>query len=285
MTAPLVPSPDYVLSPPREAAFPPLRRVCRLGLATRGNTRLEPDDVRHAIDRGINYLNWCGYRDGLSEAVRQLGPRRRDVYVAAQFNARTANAARRELAEILGELGTDYVDVLTYYYVEHDDEWREIIAPGGAAEVLEAARGDGTVRAIGLTSHQRKLAAAWAASGRLDMLMIRYNAAHRGAERDVFPVTLPLSMPVVTYTGLRWGALMQSTPDDPPGFAPPAAPEWYRFVLCHPGVTVGIMAPDGRAELEADLALLDHWRGFRRDEYQSLRDHGDRVRRHAGSFP
>lgn len=28
-----------------------------------------------------------------------------------------------------------------------------------------------------------------------------------------------------------------------------AAPDWYRFVLHHPAVTVALMAPDGRAEL------------------------------------
>jgi len=40
--------------------------VCRLGLATRGNTHLASQDVAHAIDRGINYLNWCGHPDGMS---------------------------------------------------------------------------------------------------------------------------------------------------------------------------------------------------------------------------
>ena len=37
----------------------------------------------------------------------------------------------------------------------------------------------------------------------LDMLMLRYNAVHRGAERDVFPTTGPLHIPVVVYTCLR----------------------------------------------------------------------------------
>ena len=35
--------------------------------------------------------------------------------------------------------------------------------------------------------------------------MIRYNAAHRGAEREVFPVTEALGLPVIAYTALRWG--------------------------------------------------------------------------------
>src|SRR5262249_26883532 len=93
--------------------------VCRLGLATRGNTNLVADDILYAVDRGVNFLNWCGTRNALPRAVRALGSRRRDVLICVQFEARTAADAKRELASILGELGTDYVDVLTFYYVEH----------------------------------------------------------------------------------------------------------------------------------------------------------------------
>lgn len=260
-------------------------RVCRLGLATRGNTALNPEDVLEAIDRGVNYLNWCGYPDGMQQAVRDLGTKRGDVFIAVQFNARSAEAARRELDVILEQLGTDYVDALTYYYVERPEEWRRINSPGGAAEVLEQARADGRVRAIGLTSHQRPLAAEAAQSGRLDLLMIRYNAAHRGAEQDVFPVTSQHNLPVVAFTCQRWGALANVTPDDPRDFTPPPAREWYRFVLCQPAVSVALMAPDDIDELRENLQLLDDWRGLCDAEHARLVAHGDRVHRHGGGFP
>jgi len=269
----------------RHAQIPCLGRVCRLGLATRGNTGLDRDAVLEALDRGVNYLNWCGHTDGLRDAVRRLGPRRRDVFLAVQFEARTAADARLELTTVLGELATDYLDVATYYYVEHADEWQEIIAPGGAAEALEEARAAGTLRAIGLTSHQRPLAAEIMGSSRLDLVMIRYNAAHRGAERDVFPVAQARGLPAVAFTCLRWGALLNPTPDDPPGFAPPHAPDCYRFVLSEPTVSMALMAPAGPEELAENLTLLDDWRGLTTDEHARIAAHGDRVRRHAGQFP
>jgi len=269
---------------PRFARIGPLGDVCRLGLATRGNTRLDADAVLEAVDRGVNYLNWCGHPDGMREAVRSLGSRRGEVFVAVQLESRTAAAARRELRRLCAELNTDYLDVVTYYYVEHPDEWREITSAGGAAEVVEAARHDGRVRAIGLTSHQRPLAAA-VAEGRLDLLMVRYNAAHRGAERDVFPVTAKSSTPVVAFTCLRWGALLQPTPDDPSDFSPPSAVDCYRFTLAHPAVSVALMAPDGVAELRQNLMLLDDWRAPTEAEHRALAAHGARVRRHAGGFP
>jgi predicted aldo/keto reductase-like oxidoreductase len=269
-----------------------LPSVCRLGLATRGNTHLETSAVEYAIERGVNYLNWCGKPDGMSRVIAGLGARRKDVVAAVQFQARGAEKAKREFDWLLDQLSTDYIDIATLYYVEAEDEWRQIVAPGGAWEALAERKQAGTLRMIGLTSHQRKLAAAWGAlrapgheAGRyLDMLMIRYNAAHRGAEEDVFPLTAKLGTPVVTFTGLRWRALPRSTPDDPAGFSPPSAAQFYRFCLSNPAVSVALTAPDNRAELEENLTLLDDWRALTAQEDEALRNHGDRVRKHAGEF-
>jgi predicted aldo/keto reductase-like oxidoreductase len=260
-------------------------RVCRLGLATRGDSNLDAAAVNHAIERGVNYMNWCGRPDGMCDAIRGLGPRRQQVVVAVQLEARRADAAQRELDELLSDLGTDYIDVVTYYYVEHADEWTEIISDGGAAEALESARQQGKVRAIGLTSHQRKLAAQIAESGRLNMLMIRYNAAHRGAEQDVFPVAAERGIPVIAFTCLRWGALLEATPDDPPGFVVPLARDWYRWVLRQPAVAVALMAPNDSRELSENLTLLDDWHSFSPLDYEQKQLHGDRVRRRAPNFP
>jgi predicted aldo/keto reductase-like oxidoreductase len=221
----------------------------------------------------------------MSRAVAELGARRRDVVVCAQFEARTAADAATELHGMLETLRTDYIDILTFYYVEEPAEWQEIIGPGGALPYCAAARDDGRVRLLGLTSHQRPLAADMARSGLLDLLMIRYNAAHRGAETEIFPTTDAQRMPIVAYTALRWGALLQPTPDDPPGFVVPRAEAWYRFVLQSPSVAVVLAAPDGRAELEEDLAVLDAPGPLSPEEYERLAAHGRRVRQHAGSFP
>jgi predicted aldo/keto reductase-like oxidoreductase len=259
--------------------------VCRLGLATRGDGVLSPADVLHAVDRGVDFLNWCGAPDALSETIASLGPRREQVVVCVQFEARTAAEAKDELARILDQLRTDYVDVLTFYYVEAAEEWEQIRGPAGALEYCALARQAGRVRLLGLTSHQRPLAAGIAQGGELDLLMLRYNAAHRGAEQDVFPTTQALGMPVVVYTCLRWGALLRGTPDDPPGFVPARPPAWYRFALQHPAVTVALMAPDSRAELDEDLEVLEARSPLSAEEYEALAAHGWRVRRHGGGFP
>jgi aryl-alcohol dehydrogenase-like predicted oxidoreductase len=264
--------------------------VCRLGLASYGRTAITPDDVLSAVDRGINFLNWQGLPEGpidgdaFPNAVSSLGTNRRSIVVCVQFGARNRADAATELRSALAALGTDYVDVLTLYYVERADEWAEITAPGGALRYLQDAKRDGTVRRIGITSHQRRLAAEMAKTGLIDAVMIRYNAAHRGAERDVFPVTQPLALPVIAYTALRRGALLRPTPDDPAEFSVPRPPAWYRFVLQQPAVAVTLAAPQSRAELDEDLIVLTAEGPLTNEEYAALAEHGERVRRHSGSF-
>lgn len=277
------------VSPPwpseRTVTLPRLGSVTRLGLATRGNTMLPRAAVQEAMERGVDFLNWCGHSDGMRDAVRRLGRRRRRVRVAVQLEARDARAARSELSRRLDELETDHLDVVTYYYVEQPEEWEKITSPLGAGTVLEEACIRGVVGAVGVTTHQRPLAALIAASGKVDLIMVRYNAAHRGAEQEVFPVTSKHQLPVVAFTCLRWGTMLKPTPEDPPGFVPPSAADCYRFVLSHPSVSVALMAPNGTSELRENMALLDAWSPLSAAQHRSLIEHGDRVHRLGGAFP
>ena len=61
-------------------------------------------------------------------------------------------------------------------------------------------------------------------------------------------------------------------------------PDWYRFVLQHPAVTVTLAAPQTRAELAEDLKVLEATGPLNDGEYVALAEHGDRVRRNAGGF-
>ena len=263
--------------------------VCRLGLASYGQTAITPDDVLSAVDRGVNFLNWQCLAEGASDgeafiaAISSLGVGRQSVAVCAQFGARTGADAATELRSALAVLGTDYIDVLTLYYVERAGEWKEITAPDGALRYLQDAKRDGAVRRIGITSHQRTLAAEMAKSGLLDAIMIRYNAAHRGAERDLSRSPSPSGCRS-SLTRPCWGALLRPTPDDPPGFSVPRPPAWYRFVLQQPAVAVTLSAPQTRAELDEDLRVLEASGPLPSEEYAVLAEHGERVRRHAGRF-
>jgi predicted aldo/keto reductase-like oxidoreductase len=260
-----------------------LPAVHRLGLATRGNTRPAVSDILHALERGINYWNWCGHPDAMSQAVRELGGDRDHVVVAVQLRARDAVGARVELESMREVLGTERIDVVTTYYTESRDEWREIGAPSGALEIVAEERARGGIRLFGITSHRRSLAAEVAGEGVADLVMVRYNAAHRGAEADVFPQVERAGLPIVAYTCLRWGALLRPVPGS--SAPPPTAVDCYRFVLSHTAVAVALTAPGDGLEWRENLRLLDDWREMDDDELREFREHGDRVRQSAGDFP
>ena len=265
--------------------------VARLGLASRGDAVLTVPDMLDAFDRGVRFVNVPGLSEGegnddaVSHAIATCGSLRDELVVSAQFGARTADEAQRELDARLRLLHIDYIDVLTLYYVDAVEEWDALRRMGGAFDAILEAKRDGRVRRIGVTSHNRRLAAEMAASGVLDLVMVRYNAAHRGAERDVFAVTTALGLPVVAYTATRWRRLFEPTPDDPKGFAVPPAPYWYRFALQHPAVSVVLCAPRTRNELDQDLELLETVQPLTPAEFARLAEHGARVRNHATYFP
>jgi aryl-alcohol dehydrogenase-like predicted oxidoreductase len=110
-----------------------------------------------------------------------------------------------------------------------------------------------------VSCHRRPTFAAHAADPAFGALMVRYNAAHPGAEQDVFP-QLPRPRPaVVAYTATSWGHLL-----DPRRLPPPTSPEeraptaadCYRFALSHPSVDVCLAGPRDERELESAFTAL-----------------------------
>ena len=70
----------------------------------------------------------------------------------------------------------------------------------GVVDELVKLKEEGKVRALGVSIHDRERAGRLAEDSPLDLLMIRYNAAHPGAERDIFPHLAPRKPAVVAYT-------------------------------------------------------------------------------------
>jgi aryl-alcohol dehydrogenase-like predicted oxidoreductase len=117
-------------------------------------------------------------------------------------------------------------------------------------------REEGKVRAIGISTHDRKLAGRLADRGALDVFMVRYNAAHRGAEQDIFPFLEEYHPGVVSYTATRWGHLLRRPKDYPQDGRVPSAGECYRFVLSNPNVHVCMTAPSNARHLEENLKAV-----------------------------
>ena len=141
---------------------------------------------------------------------------------------------------------------------------------------MQAVRESGLVRAVSISTHDRKFAVQLAREGVLDAMMIRYNAAHRGAETEIFP-NLPESNPaVVSFTATRWTYLLRPPRGYPRGERLPTAGMCYRFVLSNPAVHVCLMAPGNLKQFEQNLAEIRQG-PLHEEDMQFMRNFGDLV--------
>jgi aryl-alcohol dehydrogenase-like predicted oxidoreductase len=227
------------------------KRVHRLGLAT--NYGIDEDGVRHAMDRGVNFFLWTSrgkksLKSPLKDALRD----RRDQTVVAGFASIGwfGWGVRSGAEGLLKALGTDYLDLYLLGWVGVGAAWTET-----TERELVHLRESGKVKAIGVSIHDRPRAGKLAESSPLDLLMIRYNAAHPGAEREIFPHVREKKPAIMAYTATSWRKLLKR----PSGWDGQVmtAGDCYRFQLSNPHVDVALTGPANRAQLDENLAALD----------------------------
>lgn len=246
--------------------------VCRLGLSA--TYRPGERTVRQALDEGVNYLFAYGIDGQMIRALRASFPSRREQLVLATgaYNLGLGHPSlRRTLEKRLRQFRTDYIDVFLFLGVMKEAHF----SPRTRQELCRL-REEGKVRAVGLSCHDRTFAGRLAAEGGLDVFMLRYNAAHRGAEQEIFPHLEAHHPGVVSYTATRWRALLRRPKGWPKDGPVPTAAQCYRFVLSNPQVHVCMSAPANPAQLAQNLAALRQG-PLGPEELEFMRRFGDAV--------
>lgn len=159
-----------------------------------GGEWASPDDPAHAralIDaceaQGINLLDcWMSDPGIRANLGRALSGRRDAWIIQGHIGSTWANGQykrTRELAPVkaafedqLRLLQTDYIDFGMLHYVDTADDFRTVMEDGclDYAQQLKAA---GTIRHIGMSTHNPAVALAAARSGIIEMLMFSCNPA------------------------------------------------------------------------------------------------------------
>ena len=226
--------------------------VSRLGLA--GGYGISGKGVEKAYtEYGINYFYWSTpRRSGMGDGLRALARTHRDdIVIVLQSYDHFGLLTGRSVEKGLKALGIDHADVLLL-------GWHNRYPMKRLIDAAQKEKDAGRVRFIALSGHNRKLFGRIAEmqDSPIDIFMTRYNAAHRGAEEEIFPYLPKSNRPGVTiYTATRHGSLLKPK-KMPPGEKPMTAADCYRFVLSHPDVDLCMTGPASEAELDEGARAL-----------------------------
>jgi aryl-alcohol dehydrogenase-like predicted oxidoreductase len=253
-------------------------KVGRLGVS--GVYGAPAEAFEMAFERGCNYFYHGSLRrPGMNRAIKNLvGKGKRDeLVIVAQAYTRLAGQLRKSLEGFLRKTGLDHADVLVL-------GWFNSEPPQRILDVCARLREQGLIRFVAISGHRRSLFPALAGSGPYDIFHIRYNAVHKGAEKDVFPRLPEQGRPgIVTYTSTCWKYLLD-TKRMPAGAPTPRGSDCYRFVLSNPDIDVCMTGPKSMNQMLEALAALD--RGpLSEEESRWMRSVGDHIyKQHMISF-
>jgi aryl-alcohol dehydrogenase-like predicted oxidoreductase len=227
--------------------------------------------VEEAVDRGVNYLYWGALKTkkmgrGIQRVARS---KRDDLVIVAHTTTRRPSGLSKVLEKSLRQLGVDHIDVLLFGGHNKKPDRRLI-------DHALKLKGEGQVRFLALSGHNRHLFPDLERDKQIDIFHIRYNAAHRGAEREILDHLPEQDGPgVVSFTNTRWGSLIKPA-NMPEGESPPSAADCYRFVLTHPKVHVAVCGPNSMEQLKEDLEALELG-PMSEEELDRMRHIGDHV--------
>jgi aryl-alcohol dehydrogenase-like predicted oxidoreductase len=222
--------------------------VGRLGLASSYGPPASA--LEQAFEHGVNYFYWGSLRrNSFGDGLRALAPRRDRFVLVTQSYSRMASLIGPSLERALRALHFDYTDALLLGL------WNGMPPP----RILDACRKlreRGLVRYLAVSTHNRPLIARLAADPQFDIFHVRYNAVHRGAEREVFPQMLVQNPPgLVSFTATSWRQLLGHK-RIPAGEKIPTAVDCYRFVLTQPAVNVCMSGPANAEQVGQALEAL-----------------------------
>ena len=226
--------------------------VGRLGVAA--SYGAPPEAFEEAFDRGCNYfyLGSGRHRAGMKTAIQSLIKKgqRENLVIALHNYARFGFFTERSIKKTLHSLGADHADVLIL-------GWHNRRPSTPLLDRALALKEKGLVSFIGMSGHNRALFPKLSEDKIFDVFHIRYNAAHRGAEQDIFPhINESGRQGLVTYTATRWAHLLNPK-KMPPGEPPLSASDCYRFVLSNSSVDLCLCGPASIRQMREALTALD----------------------------
>lgn len=249
-----------------------------------GGYGIKGDSIEWAFEHGINYFFWTPwlptYRS-MERCLKRLLPGHRDeiVIATAPYSWLFPGSIERAVRKHLRRLQIDHIDLFLLGFVMQESQQR-------AVEELTRIKEKGLVRCVGFSGHKRpmilRMAQRWPI---FDVLMVRYNAAHRGAEYEIFShLDDKDRQGIVAFNVLKHGAMLKRPKGWLKSRPVPTVRQCYRFVLSHPSVDLCLSGPS-KLEHVKELVKIIEEGPMTPGELSFMREFGDaRQKKQTSSF-
>ena len=252
-------------------------KVGRLGVSASYGAPAEA--FEEAFEKGCNYFYWGSKRkNGMRQAITNIcrKGKRDELIVLIQSYSRSPFLMEVFFKKALKSLNIVSADILLLGWHKRPPSQRML-------DKCFDMKTKGLYRYLAISSHNRPLFPRLAEDQIFDIFHIRYNAAHRGAETEIFDQLSDQQKPgIVSYTATRWGQLLNPK-KIPHGEKPLTASDCYRFVLSNQNVDICMCGPRDRSQMQAALQSLELG-PLSEDELVRVRKIGDYVHAHSTRF-
>lgn len=242
-----------------------------LGLGS--NEKMDSNCVPLAYQGGINYFFFYDLNSThlIDECKKLAQNHRQKIIIATGSESRKLSELEDYRINFCQQLGIKIIDVFLLEYISFQDNISEVKQ---LLTKLFDWKEKGLIRYLGITTHNRDLSVKFLNNVKIDILMHRYNMAHRQAEKQVFPTAIAQKIPVISFTATRWSGLLKGHPDWQS--KTPSALDCYRFVLQNPAINLTLTSPKTTEELNQNLAIFDNME-MNQNEYQLWQKYGDLI--------
>ena len=199
--------------------------------------------LRLAVEKGINFIDTArGYTDSEEKIGVGLKGIRQEFILATKSMARTGVAMTEDVERSLRTFQTDWIDLYQLHNVKTDEEWAELISPGGGLEALEKARKAGKIRYIGITGHLPEMLFRFIKDYSFTSVQFPYNYIEQENRQELLEEIKRQGLGTIIMKPLAGGALRQTGPA-------------LRFLL-QKSFSVIIPGMDTREQIEENSAQL-----------------------------
>lgn len=150
--------------------------------------------IHRALDAGVNLIDIFMSEPNVRTNIgRAIEGRRGDVVIQGHFRAVWKNGQYARTLDIdetkfffedlLARLKTDYIDIGMLHMIDNDADYRTVFE-GPIYEYAKQLKSQGTIRTIGMSSHNPEIALRAVEAGLIDVLLFSLNPAYDLLEQE-----------------------------------------------------------------------------------------------------